>query len=241
MAEAPASRTPVRNARGAPTPRVRSMRSVHALPSARAPPRPGGGAPVLHGSSLAQVLTRGPRRVPVAARPQSAAAAYGRRNVAGTPSAPQPQYGRETRVLRRFFFAGSDAERGDRYPVISHYDVLMEMDERIDSTLDHLRYRYVDFLTLPVAASIISMVQVGSKPRYPLYNPGCSCRPLGACLQTRGLEAHWAQLQQSMENLVWSRCVFSLSSISLLESWLGLRKLSRDYGDNRARRRRTWT
>ena len=111
---------------------------------------------------------------------------------------------------------------------------------QIDASIDHLRYRYVDFLTLPVAASIISMVQVGSKPRYPLYNPGCSCRPLGACLQPRGLEAHWAQLQQSMENLVWSRCVFSLSSISLLESWLGLRKLSRDYGDNRARRRRTW-
>ena len=110
----------------------------------------------MHGSSLAQVLTRGPRRVPVAARPQSAAAAYGRRNVAGTPSAPQPQYGRETRVLRRFFFAGSDAERGDRYPVISHYDVLMEMDERIDSTLDHLRYRYVDFLTLADAHGVIN-------------------------------------------------------------------------------------
>ena len=35
-----------------------------------------------------------------------------------------------------------------------HFDVLLDPEDKIDGSTDHLRYRYVDFLTLPGAAYV---------------------------------------------------------------------------------------
>ena len=66
------------------------------------------------------------------------------------------EYGNELRILRRYFFAQPAAH--GTYSAALHFDVLLDADDKIDASTDHLRYRYVDFLTLPVAASIITMV-----------------------------------------------------------------------------------
>ena len=57
----------------------------------------------------------------------------------------------ETVVLRRYFFATPSTRRlGSLY-----FDVLVDPVDKIDQSTDHLRYRYVDFLTLPGATGVI--------------------------------------------------------------------------------------
>ena len=59
-------------------------------------------------------------------------------------------HGGSARVLRRYFFAAPDARQ-----VPLHFDVLLDPEDKIDGSTDHLRYRYVDFLTLPGAEGIL--------------------------------------------------------------------------------------
>lgn len=53
-------------------------------------------------------------------------------------------------VLRRYFFATPEMRLGSL-----HFDVLLDPADKIDQSTDHLRYRYVDFLTLPGATGVI--------------------------------------------------------------------------------------
>ena len=39
--------------------------------------------------------------------------------------------------------------------MLMHFDVLLDPEDKIDGSTDHLRYRYVDFLTLPGAKGIL--------------------------------------------------------------------------------------
>jgi hypothetical protein len=65
----------------------------------------------------------------------------------------------ETRVLRRYFFQDATASvaRGGVRPGSLHFDVLIDAADKIDASTDHLRYRYVDFLTTPGASSVIDV------------------------------------------------------------------------------------
>eukprot|EP01043_Picozoa_sp_COSAG02_P037852 COSAG02_NODE_2872_length_7854_cov_57.759381_9_plen_424_part_01 len=54
-------------------------------------------------------------------------------------------------VLRRYFFATPTTQRLGSL----HFDVLVDPEDKIDHSIDHLRYRYVDFLTLPGATGVI--------------------------------------------------------------------------------------
>ena len=66
---------------------------------------------------------------------------------------PATTLGRSARCLPQYFFTESvDAERNDRFPAATHYQVV---DETIH-TGSYERFGYVDFLTLPVASGIIN-------------------------------------------------------------------------------------
>jgi hypothetical protein len=54
-------------------------------------------------------------------------------------------------VLRRYFFATPATQRLGSL----HFDVLLDPADKIDHSTDHLRYRYVDFLTLPGAEGVL--------------------------------------------------------------------------------------
>ena len=54
-------------------------------------------------------------------------------------------------VLRRYFFATPATQRLGSL----HFDVLLDPKDKIDHSTDHLRYRYVDFLTLPGAQGVL--------------------------------------------------------------------------------------
>ena len=56
-------------------------------------------------------------------------------------------------VLRRYFFATPATARLGSL----HFDVLLDPADKIDHSTDHLRYRYVDFLTLPGAQSVLDL------------------------------------------------------------------------------------
>ena len=63
---------------------------------------------------------------------------------------PVPGLDTETRVLRRYFFQGTPSTG------TMHFDVLIEPGDKIDASTDHLRYRYVDFMTQPGMHSVVN-------------------------------------------------------------------------------------